>query len=123
VSLTIDDLSPTTGDHAVEAKRIRLSLADPRTTRRAFSSVLVDVDYTDTEPDGITFPLVLQVLGPSATSFRRVIYRRTTPSQIAIVPQEGGTYVLRLYEPRGNRNWGSLRFIVEGATLDAEALT
>lgn len=116
---TIDELSPQTGDHAVQAKRLKLSLADPLATRRAFNAILIDVDYTDTDPDGATLPLVLQIVGPAPSSFRRNIYRFTRPAQLAFTPEEGGRFVVKLYEQWGNKSWGTLRFDVEGTTNEA----
>lgn len=113
---TQDELCP---DYVGE-KRIILNLDDALATFRARSTVLIDVDYTDCDPEGIALPLVLTIATERGTTFERRVFTRKAPSQVSFVPREGGLYTVRLAEFAHNRWFGALTVTVLGDKLRSE---
>jgi hypothetical protein len=109
-SSILEELSPS----YVGAKAISLSLVDPLTPLRAFSTIRIAVDYSDCLPSGIVLPLVLLVVGPSSTSFRRDVFHRVSPSEVAFRPVEGGVFGVTLKELAHNHFWGHLSLEIDG---------
>lgn len=114
---TQDELCP---DYVGE-KRITLNLDDALATNRARTAVLVDVDYSECDPEGVVLPLVLTISTERATTFERRVFRRKAPTQISFMPREGGLYTVRLAEFAHNRWFGSLVVTVLGDRLRSEA--
>jgi len=114
---TQDELCP---DYVGDA-RITLNLNDALATNRARSTILVDVDYDDCDPQGVVLPLVLTISTERGTTFERRVFRRKAPTQIGFVPREGGNYTVRLVEFAHNRWFGSLVVPVLGDRLRSEA--
>ena len=119
----IDELSPA----FVGAKLLVLTRANPDEVLRAFTAILVDVDYSATDANGgIMMPLEFIVDGPSPTSLKRDIFglerggisRRVPPSQISFIPQEGGHFHMMIREIGHNGAYGTLEVDVEGAIND-----
>lgn len=110
----IDELSP---DY-MGAERIALTLDPSQTRVAALESVLVQVDYAKTLPEGVVLPLELVVQGPSAGSYQRRAFTRVAPRTLVFTPREGGPHLVLLREVAHNRWVGKLRLDVEGETLE-----
>lgn len=87
---------------------------------RAFTSVVIDVSYARTAPEGVMLPILLEVQGPSAGSYQRREFLRAPPASIIFTPREGGPHLVTLREVAHNRWHGSLRLDVEGERLEPE---
>lgn len=109
----LEELSP---DY-MEAENIKLSLADSLAKPQAFRAIGIDVNYDACKPAGIALPLEFLISGPSATSFRRIYFRRFVPSMLTFTPREGGTHSIVLAELFHNRWFGSLTIDVLGERL------
>lgn len=111
----LDELCP---DY-YEAKRIKLTPADPLVRVRARSPMRVLVDYAACEPQGVVLPLEMLITGPSGEkSFVRHIDRRIVRTSITWTPREGGKHTLVLREVGHNRWWGRLDVDVDGDLLE-----
>lgn len=110
---TIDELAPA----EIRAKRIKLELDRSVSVVRAFASLVVNVDYAGTLPDGVMLPLILEVQGPSPESYQRHEFVRVQPSSVVVRPREGGVHMVTLREAAHNRWWGSIRLDVKGEQL------
>lgn len=110
----LDDLAP---DY-IREKRISLSLGE-NTEKTAGSPVLLEVDYSEADPEGVVLPLIFEVQGPSPASSQRREFRRTPPKSIIFKPREGGTHVVTLREFSHNRWFGSLTIEVSGESLQS----
>jgi hypothetical protein len=110
----LDELAPM----FVGSEALTLTLSDPSSTRRAFNSISVLVDYTGAGDDGVRLPMELLITGPSPSSFRRHNYRRTAPPSFAFTPIEGGRHMVVLREIGHNRLLGKLEIVVEGDPLE-----
>ena len=110
----VDEISPV--GYGRDAIGLSLSLSTPNP--KAFSPVVVDVDYAGAEPEGVRLPLELLVIGPSGavSSFRRV-FRRGAPAALAFTPIEGGSFLVRLAEQFHNRYFGALVVEVAGSPV------
>lgn len=109
----LDELSPP----YIREKRIDLSLGADSELPAAMRSVLLDVNYDRTFPEGVVLPLLLEIQGPSPASYQRRVFRRVAPQSILFTPREGGPHAVILREVCHNRWWGSLRFDVSGERL------
>ena len=110
--MNLDDLSP---DY-IRERRIKLTLDPSITSPRVFSPVLVKVDYAETLPEGVQFPLVFEVRGPSVGTYEtRVLYAK--PTQLVFTPHEGGPFLVVLREFAHNRWFGSLHLEIAGESL------
>jgi len=110
----IDEVSPIEYGEA----RITLTLDSGTPTPQAFDEVLVNVDYSRTLPEGIVLPLEMTISGPSgAAVFKRTVFTRIAPTQLAFLPSEGGSHLVRLAEQNHNRWHGELVVDVEGTSL------
>jgi hypothetical protein len=106
----VDEVSPP--DYGQDL--ITLSLV-PGQTARQFEALLIDVDYSRCAPAGVVLPLVLTVTGESgAATFQRSSFERVAPSQLAVIPREGGRMLVRLGEAHHNRWFGALEVDVLG---------
>ena len=106
----VDEISPA----SYGEDRLVLTLA-PGQTPRQFEAVLVDVDYSACEPAGVVLPLELTLMQESgAATFQRQVFERVAPSQLAVVPREGGRCLVRLAEKHHNRWFGAVEFDVAG---------
>ncbi len=111
---SMEELSPRT----LREDRIDLELDASVTTVAAFSSVLVNVSYSRTLPQGVLLPLIFEVQGPSAESYQKRVFYRHAPSSLVFTPVEGGPHLVALREAAHNRWWGRLHLDVEGERLD-----
>lgn len=96
---------------------LKISFADPLVKARALTALELAIDYAGADPRGIVRPLEFRVTGPSAGSFERRFYRRTTPTSIFWTPREGGRHLVTIREVAHNRWWGRLVVVVAGDTL------
>ncbi len=109
----IEELSPET----IGEDRITLTLDPTSLSPRAFSSVLVNVDYSRCAPDGVVLPLEIIIQAPTAGNAVPRIARRAAPASIAFTPREGGLHGVTLREIGHNRWVGKLRIWVAGDPL------
>lgn len=93
--------------------RIRLTLDDTSETVKAFDSVLINVDYAATLPEGVVPPLVMTVAAPTQGNFQERIFRRV-PKTLTFRPREGGEHLVTLRECWHNRWVGILLVQVLG---------
>jgi hypothetical protein len=107
---TIDELAP----QYVREKKLDLSTDPDAEAPRANRSILVTVNYGRTAPDGVSLPLVMEIQGPSPTSYQRRVFSRTRPASVIFTPREGGRHDVILREAAHNRWWGSLALEVAG---------
>lgn len=106
----VDEVSPA--EYAQDL--LVLSLV-PGQTPRQFEAVLIDVDYSKADPAGVVLPLELTISSESgAATFQRSIFSRVRPTQLSIVPREGGSHLVRLAEAHHNRWFGALEIDVIG---------
>ena len=111
----IDEVSPS----YYGEDRIKLSLADPNATLRAFAPVILTVDYSRTKPEGVVLPLEFSVTAPTAENSTRMVFRRSAPTSLVFTPREGGQHMIRLAEQFHDRWWGSLLLEISGDRLRA----
>jgi hypothetical protein len=102
----------------VREKRFDLTLDAGISIVRAGASVVVNVSYVRSAPEGAMLPLLLEVQGPSPTSYQRRAYLRTAPASIVFSPREGGPHTLVLRELGHNKWFGTLNLDVEGELLE-----
>lgn len=107
----IDELSPL----YVGAERIALRPADADAVPRAFDPYIVAVDYAACDPEGVVLPLEVIVTSPSRT--RRSLYRFLAPTELTVVPDEGGRWIVTLREVAHNQWWGRFAFDAVGDRL------
>ena len=107
---TLDEICPRT----VREKKLDLSTDPESEAPRANRAVMLTVSYARTAPDGVVMSLIMEVQGPSATSYRKRVYRRTRPTTLLFTPREGGRHLVVLREAAHNRWWGSLALEVAG---------
>lgn len=106
----VDEVSPASYGQDL----LVLSLV-PGQTPRQFEAVLLDVDYSAADPSGVVLPLELTVMGESGVAtFQRSTFARVRPSQLSIIPREGGKLLVRLAEAHHNRWFGALELDVVG---------
>ena len=94
---------------------MRLTLRDAAQRLQAFTAVVVAVDYSRCLPESIMLPLEFTVTGPSGVT--RTVFRRFAPSELAFVPREGGSFLVRLSEQWHNLYWGSIVLEIAGDRL------
>ena len=112
----LDEISPP----EVKERRLALSLAETATPT-AGVPLVISVDYTKTLPDGVVLPLIVEVQGPSPSSYTRREYTRGAPESIIVTPKEGGRHIVTVREVAHNKWWGGLQFEAEGADLFADS--
>lgn len=106
----VDEVSPA----SYGEDRIVLTLS-PGQTPRQFEAVLIDVDVSACLPAGVVLPLEATLMQESgAATFQRQEFARLAPTQLAFVPREGGTCLVRLAEKHHNRWFGAVEFPVAG---------
>lgn len=108
----IDEIAP----RYIREKRITVALGED-TPLQSGKPVLLTVDYSKCDPEGVVLPLVFEVQGPSSASYQRREFRRASPGSILFKPREGGTHVVTLREAFHNRWWGSVSMKVSGELL------
>lgn len=115
----MSDAEEALSPYYIGEKRIGLSVSAEyaATDLQAHSSVTIDVDASECDPDGLVLPLVLTVCGPSPQSYTRKVYDRTVPSKVIFRPIEGGSHLVTLSEYAHNKWFGSLRLQVKGPLL------
>jgi hypothetical protein len=111
---SLEELSPRT----LREDKLDLQLDPSVITPRAFSSVLVNVSYERTLPEGVCLPLIFEAQGPSAGSYVKRIFTRHVPSSVVFTPAEGGPHLVTVREAAHNYWWGKLNLTVEGEQLD-----
>jgi hypothetical protein len=111
----LEELSPAYYGEA----RLRLTLSDPDQLLQAFAPVVVAVDYSAALPAGIVLPLEFTVTGPSASSTVRKTFRRFAPAELAFVPREGGSFLVKLSEADHNLWYGVLVLEIAGDRVTA----
>ena len=107
----IDELSPL----YVGAERIAVRPSDPDAVPRAFQVFTMTVDYGLCAPEGVMLPLEVLVTSPSRTT--QTLHRYVAPAELAIVPDEGGRWLVTIREVAHNQWWGRLAIEVEGDRL------
>lgn len=108
----VDEISP----REVGEDRIDLALDQETTSPQVFEPVIVQVDYSRCDPEGVVLPLELTVTGPSGQVTRQ-FFRRTRPTEVSFRAQEGGSTLVRLAELYHNRWFGALVIDVAGDPL------
>lgn len=111
-----DEVSPS----YLREDRIDLTLDASNADPAAFQSLLINVSYTRALPQGVMLPLILEVIGPSSTSYQRREFTRSAPNTLIITPREGGAHRVILREVAHNRWFGRLSLQVAGELLEAE---
>ena len=106
----IDDLSP----RYYGEDRLRLTLRGANVPLIAFLGIVIDVDYSRALPEGVVLPLVFTVTAPSEANSRSTTYRRLLPRELAFIPREGGSHLIRLGEQWHNRWFGALVLDISG---------
>jgi hypothetical protein len=109
----LEELSPMT----VGSERIALTPADPSSQPRAFSSYEIAVDLSLCEPEQVVLPLEMIVTSPTRT--KRTTFRRVVPSELSVLPDEGGRWIVTLREVAHNQWWGRHVFDVAGDDIRA----
>lgn len=99
--------------------RLRLTLSQPSQRLQAFTPVVVAVDYGAALPEGVVLPLEFTVTGPSASSAVRKTFRRFAPGELAFVPREGGSFLVRLCEVDHDLYFGVLVLEIAGDRVSA----
>ena len=112
---TVDLIAPI----FMGASAIRLSRAEPNVAPVPYLIERINIDYSETLPEGVRLPLELLVTPPSGSGFRRQIFRRFAPVALFIKPLEGGPHTVVLREVGHNYWRGSLVVQVDGASLGA----
>jgi hypothetical protein len=108
---TVDEISPST----IGEDKITLTVDDDSATE-TFKPLIVNIDYSATEPEGVMVPLemIVQPGFGTGTGFKREIFRNRPPRSFTFVPTEAGVYLLRLKELYHNRWQGRLLVTVAG---------
>lgn len=109
----IEEISPATMGEDL----IALSLDPSTRAPRALQPVLINVDYSACDPDGIILPLELLIQAPSPEHIQRRRFTRSVPTSLSFIPKEGGTHGVMLREVGHNRWHGQLRIVVAGDEL------
>lgn len=112
----VDEISPS----YYGEDRIGLSLieAQARSVLVAFQPVIIDVDYSACDPQGVVLPLELTITSESGSIvYQRKVFRRLAPSQVTFVPREGGEHLVRLAEQHHNRWFGRLHLAIQGSLV------
>jgi hypothetical protein len=113
---SIDELAPRT----VRERKLDLQLDPKGEAPKAFTPLLVLVSYARALPEGVMLPLIFEVQGPSASSYRRKDYMQFAPTTIIFRPREGGRHLLILREFGHYRWWASLAVDVAGEPIKAD---
>jgi hypothetical protein len=100
----------------IREKRLVLSVDPANPTPRANQSVLINIDYSKTDPVGLVLPLVFEIAGPTQRTSRE--FTLDKPEFIPWIPREGGRHKLMLREVAHNLWWGSLEVDVLGDAID-----
>lgn len=111
----LEEISPAYYGEA----RLRLTLSQPDQLLQAFTPVIIAVDYASALPEGVALPLEFTVTGPGASSSVRKLFRRFAPGELAFVPREGGSFLVRLSELDHNRWFGVLVLEIAGDSVQA----
>lgn len=106
----VEEISPAT----MGEDKILLSLDPTILKPRALAPVLINVDYSACDPDGVVLPLELIVQAPSPVNIQRRLFTRIAPTSLSFIPKEGGTHGVMLRELGHNRWTGKLRIEVAG---------
>jgi hypothetical protein len=111
----LDTFAPLT----VGAMRLKLSLDASTLIPRAGGSVLVNVDYSEADPDGgVVLPLGLIIQAPTVAGYRTKTYTSVRPDQIPCPLITAGEHLVTLKELGHNLFFGALRFTVIGDPID-----
>lgn len=113
---TIDEIAP----RYVREKKLDISTDPESEAPRANQPVRLTVSYARTAPDGVALPLIMEVQGPSGSSYRRRVFGRVRPAALIFTPREGGRHLVVLREAAHNRHWGSLAVNVAGETSQTQ---
>jgi len=111
----LDELAPVY--YGEDRLRLRLSMPE-QVVLRAFTPVLITVDYSRALPEGVELPLEFTVTSPSETNAVRKMYRRFAPGELAFTPREGGSFLVVFRELWHNSYWGKLVLEIAGDRLD-----
>lgn len=112
----IEEISPAT----IGEDKIVLALDPATLVPRALAPVLITVDVSACEPEGLVLPLELIIQAPSASGCRRHILRRLVPKSLSFIPKEGGLHGVVLRELVHNRWLGKLRVEVLGDPVNPQ---
>lgn len=113
MSSVIDRLSPT----YVGEDRIVLTVSQGSLPLLSYKFVTINIDYSETEPEGIVLPLIsiIQPAFGDGTGYVRKVYRQAAPSSITFQASVGaGDYLVVLKEWGHNKWFGSIVVTVAG---------
>jgi hypothetical protein len=123
VTSLLDEISP----EFIRSEVFTLTLSEPLVAAKAFTAVLIDVNYDGADEfGGVMNPLELTIDSPSPDLFVRDIFgdvaggisQREPPSQVAFTPKEGGRFRITLREVGHNKLYGTLQVDVLGTIND-----
>lgn len=106
----LDEISPS----YYGEDRLTLTLTDPDQLLRVFEPVLVSVDYSGADPQGVMLPLEMTVTGPDGALVVRQSLTRFAPSSLAFTPVAVGSHLVRLAECFHNKWFGALVLDITG---------
>lgn len=114
----IDTISPD----FMAAKRITVSVNKDCEPLMAFKRIVIDIDYTATEPEGVVLPLELIVQpgfggGGPANGYRRKVFKYTAPESYTFTVPSSGDYLILVREIFHNKWQGSTVITVGGVPV------
>jgi len=108
--MNIDELSPPT----IGEDKIVLVLDASTVAPQVFHAVQINVDYSNTLPEGVALPLDMIVQGPDADSYKERVFRKYKPQTLSFVPLAAGEHLVLLREQAHNRWVGRIVVTVLG---------
>ena len=109
----VDEISPL--DYGENRIDLQLETSDPRVGE----PVVVNVDASRADPDGLKLPLEFTVTSQSgAAVFHRQVFRSVVPTRVSFRPSEGGSVLFRVAELFHNKWFGALPVDVAGDVLE-----
>lgn len=109
----VDEISP----EFMGEDLIGLSLNIETSNPRAFKAVVIDVDPSAADPEGLVLPLELIIRPPTNANIIRTYFTDRVPATLSFRPLEGGEHLVLLREVAHNRYTGTLTIEVEGDSL------
>ena len=109
----VDEISPDfMGDNLISLS-LNIETANPI----ALKAVVIDVDVSAADPEGLVLPLELIIRPPTNANIIRRHFTDRIPATISFRPLEGGEHLVLLREMAHNRYTGTLTIEVEGDSL------
>lgn len=100
-------------------QRLTLALRDLGIRPRVGLVLVLTIDYSACDPEGVVLPLIYTVTQPDGTKLTRRLYKLVPPAVVDFVPEVSGTHLVRIGEAFHNRWWGSLQVPVIGDALES----